>query len=631
MLLRSQIASLLIVLSITFVAMTYAVQALIVMPAFVELERQGVDRDINRCLDGLAREIDNLSNIANDWSAWDDSYQYVQDRNETFAKGNLVDEAFSSTHINLICIIDNERKLAWGESRDMKTLELIDVPDLIESLLAESSPWTRHKNIDDVKTGIKLTSQGPILLASRPMITTKREGPIAGTVIMGRFLNAHEIASLAERTKSSLHVWAVTAEMPFDATEALRDCVSTGKTMLRTIDSRLLQAYSVVNDIEGSPAILLKVNVPRDISAQGRVSVNVATGCSIVGGAMTLLAMWATLQWRIVGPLQRMANHAVRIGKKDDLKARLGFQRGDEIGTLAREFDDMVQHLSDSRKKVLDSAHRAGMAEIASEVLHNVGNAVNSANCSVELLDERLGRSKVGGLGRAASLLREQVPNAADFFGKDPRGAKLVEYIANLSTNLQTECNENQTEVSRLRETIRHIRDAISAQQSYAGRSNFKQEVELSSLVDEALQMNQEFIRTSETKVTIDLPPLPELLLNKSKMIQVLVNLIRNAIQSMQATSSDSRILKISAQSVDESGIEIEISDTGNGFSEEVRSQLFTHGFTTRLDGNGFGLHYCANAIRESGGAISAQSHGLGLGATFRIRLPNVIPQLVAS
>jgi signal transduction histidine kinase len=341
--------------------------------------------------------------------------------------------------------------------------------------------------------------------------------------------------------------------------------------------------------------------------------------------------MWVVLQWRIVGPLQYMAAHAMRVGHHDDLKARLKLARADEIGTLAREFDQMVECLAESRKRVLDMAHRAGMAEIASEVLHNVGNAVNSANCSVEVLDERLRGSKISGLDRAVTLLHEQAPRAVEFFGQDPRGPKLIDYLVNLNDTLQQERSGNQAEVVRLQETVRHIRDAIAAQQMFAGRSDFRQEVDLSTLVEDVLRLSLEQLRVAEIQVDVDLPPLPELQLNKSKITQVLVNLVRNAIQSMQDQPSDNRRLTIAASAIEEDGIEIVVGDTGMGFGEDVRAKLFMHGFTTKPEGNGFGLHYCANAVREADGNITAQSSGPGQGALFRIRLPHVMPAALAT
>ncbi|MBM4088222.1 MAG: histidine kinase, partial [Planctomycetes bacterium] len=178
---------------------------------------------------------------------------------------------------------------------------------------------------------------------------------------------------------------------------------------------------------------------------------------------------------------------------------------------------------------------------------------------------------------------------------------------------------------------VRHIRAAIAEQQTFAGRSDFRQEVDMSALLDEVLRLNEEPLRAAEVQVAIEMPPLPELQLNKSKMSQVLVNLVRNAVQSMQGQSSDARRLTIAVRAVEDGGVEIEVRDTGVGFDDDVRSKLFTHGFTTKPEGNGFGLHYCANAVREAGGYITAQSPGPGQGATFRIGLPHVIPAPLAT
>ncbi len=628
--LRSQIATMLIALSIALVVSTYAIQVWVVMPTFTKLELQAAERNVNRCYDSLMREIDTLSNIANDWASWDDTYQYVQDRNETFASVNLVDEAFSSTKFDLICIMDNARNVVWGEARDMETLEALDVPGLFELLSAEESPLNQLRDVNDRKEGVLLTSRGPLMVASRPIVTTKRQGPVRGFIMIGRFLNDNQIDSLAQRTHNKIEIWTIPdGSLSEHAASFARKCIEHSDKEIEIVDARTMHAYTVIRDINQQPALLLRISKDRDITSQGRIAAFIATACSLVGGALTLLAMWLVLQWRIVTPLQNMAHHALCVGKQDDLKARLDSTRVDEIGTLSNEFDKMVETLADSRKKVLDVAHRAGMAEIASEVLHNVGNAVNSANCSVEVLDERLGRSKLSGLERATSLLREQAPHASEFFGNDPRAPKLIDYLCNLNETLKQECIDNRAEVDRLRDTVRHIRDAIASQQTYAGRSDFRQDVDLASLIDEVVRINQELIRATEVQVTIEVPPLPELQLNKSKMTQVLVNLVRNAIQSMQSQSSDARKLCITAVCTDETGIEITVGDTGNGFDSDVQARLFTHGFTTKADGNGFGLHYCANAVREVGGHISALSPGLGQGATFRIHIPDVLPHAV--
>ncbi len=623
---RSQIALLLLALSITFVTLTYAVQAWVVLPAFAELEREGGERSIEQCVDAIGRDIESLSHLVSDWSSWDDMYRYLEDQNKDFASCNLQKDTFGTSSINLLAIIDTSGSVVFGECRDIETLEPIEVPDFWTSLSSDALPLASATDESDRKAGIILTSNGPMLVASYPILNSKAEGPIRGTMVMGRFLTSAEVQGYADRLKLMVDIWSVhDGSLPPNAKHALTTPAGDGETRIEAIDSQTLCCYTTIDDLFDNPALLVRVTVRRDVTAQGHVSAMTATLCSVWGGVLTIALMWGALQWRIVGPISNMCVHAVRIGTTDDLKARLDLDRDDELGTLAKELDAMVASLAESRKNVLEAAHSAGMAEIASEVLHNVGNAVNSANCSIEQLEERFKKTKLVGLDRATKLLCEQAPRAAQFFGQDARGPKLIEYFASLNESLRDERLANEADLDRLRETIRHIRDAITSQQTFARSSDFRQEVELAGLVAEALLLNKDLIHLAEVTVELQIPPLPELHLNKGRLNQVLVNLIRNAVQSMQSQASDDRRLTISAGLVESTALRLDITDTGGGISAEVLAKLFTHGFTTKPDGNGFGLHYCANVIREAGGSITAESAGVGLGATFHVYLPNVL------
>ncbi len=625
--LRSQIILLLTVLSAFFVAASYGVQALVVMPAFENLEQQQAERNARRCIEAVNRDVDNLSNFVNDWAAWDDMWNYVKDHNRAFQQANLTDDTFSVAHVSFICILDERRNVVWSEARDLKTLDPIDMSAFRNSLQVEHSVYTRFERIADSRRGVELTSSGPILLASRPIVTSKREGPIRGTMIMGRFLDSSEIAGLADRMQVALQAWLVNdPQMPVDVRNHLAILRNRTGASCEAAGADTLYAYSILEDTQGEPALVFRLEMPRAITKQGLVSARIATVCGLLGGLVTLLAMGIVLQWRLISPLQQMASHAVQVGRCDDLKARLRINRRDEIGTLANELDRMVEQIAASRQKVLDTAHRAGMAEIASDVLHNVGNAMNSINCAIEFLDERLQGSKIPHLDRAAKLLREQAPRAAEFFGHDPRGQKLIDYLVDLSDALEGELHGNQADVARLQLTVRHIGDAIASQQMHAERTDFRQDVDLPSLIHDALQLNRDMLVEAHVEVDVQVPKLPDVQLNRSKMLQILVNLIRNAAQAMRPYSGENRQLRISTQLFDDGTLELVVSDTGPGFDAVVQAQLFTYGFTTKPEGHGCGLHYCANAVNEVGGSIVADSAGPGLGASFRIRIPQAGP-----
>ena len=619
--LRNRVAALLVALSIVLVAIMYAAQELVVMPAFADLERTGADRNVSRCLESMERDLESISNMANDWASWDDSYQFVIDGNEKFSDSNLVDESFSNAHLNFICFVNRERKIVWGEVRDHATLALIDVPDLFAAITAAECPLTGHKEVTDSLSGVLVTSQGPMLVASRPIITTRHTGPIRGSLIMGRFLDADEIKSLADRTQVALTSWTIGQdELPPEALRILDSKSRPDTTHIETLNRNTLYAYRVVDDVYGKQAMVWRIDVPREITHQGRVAARVATAGSLVGGAATLMVMWILLQRGVVDPLSHLVEHVVHVGKSGNLKARLNLTRTDEIGKLANEFDQMAEHLSEYRKKVLDSAHRSGMEEVASEVLHNVGNAVNSAGCCVETLRDRLSESKTAGLERAVTLLRQQAPHAAEFFSNDPRGPKLLSYLGDVNDALHQEQSDQKQDIERLFDTIRHIRDVIAAQQTYTGQAEFRQEVDITDLVDEVLLLNHDQLIANRIQVAVDVSDVPDLVLNKSKTTQVLVNLVRNAIQAMEA-SCEPRVLSISAYVIENHGVEIDVADTGHGFDQESQTKLFAHGYTTKPKGNGFGLHYCANAVHAAGGHISATSPGPGQGAVFRVRL----------
>lgn len=625
--LRNQIILLLTLLSVLFVAASYGVQALVVMPTFERLEQQQALRNAKRCIEAVNRDAENLSNFVNDWAAWDDTWNFVKDRNPSFQENNLTEDTFSVAHVNLICILDEQRNVVWCEARNLKTMELLDVSALRAKLQEPGNEYTCFKKISDSCSGIELTASGPVLLSSRPIVTSKREGPIRGTMIMGLFLDGDEIAGLAERMQVSLKAWVINdSKMPDDVRCQLADLRDREDASFQVASTELLYAYSILEDSHGEPVLIFRLEMPREITRQGLIAARIATACGLFGGLVTLFVVGCAIQYRLIRPLQQIVSHAVQVGRRDDLKARLRIQRKDEIGSLAAELDRMVEQIAASRQKVLETAHRAGMAEIASDVLHNVGNAMNSINCAVEFLDERLQASRIPHLERATKLLREQAPRAADFFGQDPRGQKLIDYLVDLSQTLEAELQDNQADVARLQLTVRHIGDAIASQQQHAERTDFRQDVNLAELIRDALQLNEEVIEEAHVEVEVRVPALPDVQLNRSKMLQILVNLIRNAVQAMRSDTVENRQLQISAQLLDDGTLDLSVSDTGPGFDAAIQSQLFTYGFTTKPEGHGCGLHYCANALNEVGGSIVAHSAGAGLGATFRIRVPQAGP-----
>jgi len=204
---KTQVTRLLAGFAVLFVALTWAVQFFIIQPSFASLEKDVARRNLLRCTDAIESDLENLSSLVRDWSAWDDTYRFVTQRDDSFRETNLMETTFSNTNTEFVCFLSHANEVLWGKCYDTSRAQYLDVPDLFSFVLAPANTLGRFESVDEVHAGIVVTSRGPMLLVSRPVTTTDRKSPISGAVIMGRFLNEERIASLAERTHLDLAVW----------------------------------------------------------------------------------------------------------------------------------------------------------------------------------------------------------------------------------------------------------------------------------------------------------------------------------------------------------------------------------------------------------------------------------------
>ena len=277
--------------------------------------------------------------------------------------------------------------------------------------------------------------------------------------------------------------------------------------------------------------------------------------------------------------------------------------------------------LENVHKQLLDASRRGGMAEIATNVLHNVGNVLNSANVSTGLIVESVKKSKVSRLARVVVLLQEHAPDLGEFITHDARGRQLPVYLAQLSELLLADQTAMVGELDLLRRNIEHIKEIVAMQQSYAKVAGVKEIINVVELVEDSLRMHEGALSRHGVEVIREFELVPTLNVEKHKILQVLVNLLRNAKHACQDSErADTRITVRVANG--EGRIKISVMDNGVGIPPENLTRIFNHGFTTRKDGHGFGLHSGALAAKEMGGSLSVQSDGPGQGAAFTLELP---------
>lgn len=273
-----------------------------------------------------------------------------------------------------------------------------------------------------------------------------------------------------------------------------------------------------------------------------------------------------------------------------------------------------------------DASRQAGMADVATSVLHNVGNVLNSVNVSASLVADRLKRSRVTSLSRVVSLLHEHQEDFGEFVANDERGKALPTYLTELSRQLNADNQSVLQELQSLRGNIDHIKDIVAMQQRYAKLGGITDVIDVHNLIEESTRITANAYERHAVKVVRRLGKLPEITVDKHKVLQILVNLLRNAKDACDGNSERERRVTIAAER-SELGVQVTISDTGSGIAPENMNRLFTHGFTTKPNGHGFGLHSGALAAKELGGVLRAESAGVGCGATFILELPLTPPE----
>ena len=290
--------------------------------------------------------------------------------------------------------------------------------------------------------------------------------------------------------------------------------------------------------------------------------------------------------------------------------------------TLEQRVERRTQQLKDAQSELMDSARQAGMAEIATNVLHNVGNVLNSVNISADLVSRKLRSSKALGLGKAMQLINAHQGDLGTFLTEDEKGKLLPGYLNQLVEAIATEQQGMSDELAQLSKSVDHIKDIVSTQQSYAGASTLLEPVNISALMDDALRMNAGALSRHHVTVVKAYAPVPEILADKHRLLLIMVNLISNAKYAMDKLSERPRQITLAVESVGDETLKISVKDDGEGIPPENMARIFTHGFTTRKEGHGFGLHSCALAAVEMNGQLSAHSDGPGLGAVFTLTIP---------
>jgi signal transduction histidine kinase len=371
----------------------------------------------------------------------------------------------------------------------------------------------------------------------------------------------------------------------------------------------------------------------------------------LVSLVLELAIMFWVLRQQISRPLLALIHATDRIST-GDFKVELDTRRQDELGQLAQAFglmadevqrreealrqanegleqrvDERTRELKDVHRQLVQVARQAGRAEVATSVLHNVGNVLNSVHTSAMLARERLVGLQVEDVGHLATLLEERRDDLSTFLTQDERGRHVMPFLNGLGQHLRKETHEAVSLLDEVGRYTEHIGTIVKLQQNYTRTPRLNEPAHLAELLEDALRINSAGLTRHEVRVERHLSPVPQVMTDKHKVLMILVNLISNAKYALDAAPSEQRCLTLRMEAPAAGRVRIAVGDNGMGIAPELLTRIFQHGFTTREDGHGFGLHSSALAAQELGGTLTAHSEGPGRGATFILELPCTPPE----
>lgn len=613
---RAKVTVLLTLLFGTLIAAQWAIQQQLILPRFVELERASARTNMQRVVLAVAREQQALGAQAADWGNWQQLWKYMRGANPGFVQASLTDVSFKTAKIDYMAVVAGDGHFSWSHgpySESGKALRLrLNGTDKLE--LA----WMQALAEGTTTGGLIATEGGVLIAAGAPILDGFGRGPARGMVIMGRLLNRAELLRLGTQAQVAMDMRPWGQDHAADAQLMAAERVSNERLNESPNATRIERAFT---NLSGTPLLTLGITVPRNISHSGAEAVRYSTRMLGVAAFIVLIALLLLLGRIVLTPLASVTDHAQRIAAADDLSARLDYRRRDELGTLARAFDDMVERLDRSRRALIDRSFESGAAENASGVLHNLGNAVTPLAVNIAGLQQQLAATPVDDLQLALDELHSGAPDAE-------RRNDLQQFVQLSAGEMAHSLRRGAERLRQITTQTDVIQAVLTEQRKHPRSGPIMQTMALTSLIAGSLE---QIAPVHRARLDLELAPeiarLGPLSLPGTTLGMVLQNLAQNAAEATALTEPARTRLRFEAQLSDWNGQQalcIRVSDDAAGVAPEDLPKLFRKGYSTKSQAtnSGLGLHWCANTLHALGGRITAHSDGPGRGTCFEIFLP---------
>jgi signal transduction histidine kinase len=535
------------------------------------------------------------------------------------------------------------------------------LPAEIPSRFDNAIPKESHADFEIIDGSLCITAQTPVIGKDYNALTDKMEPKQVGILITIQKLDDAFVNAISELSGTQINIFnrdgLIVGTHPAytgfktNRSEKYSASVSTYSPEYDLNDIKIAKDsfYQAAMPIcTGSKCIatIISLYSKQDANAYTAQIIKMMSAVYFVGLFLMAPVVIFMIMRSVIKPIEKMSVVIRNITQTKDFNQTLDIESQDEIGDLANTFNQMIEDLSrtttsidklnkeiaerlqkekelrEIQEELIEASRRAGMAEVATDVLHNVGNVLNSVNVSATLITETLASSEIPNLRKVADMIEAHQQDLNTFFTHDAKGRCVPSYLIKATKLLVNEQQDVVAKLGSLTEDVNHIKSIIRMQQEYAKVAGVEVTTTVDDLVEDAIRINQAALGRHNIQLIRDYADLGNVSIDKQRVIQILVNLISNAKYALSENQNRPKILKIRSYRQDEKYLRIDVTDNGTGIPKENLTKIFRHGFTTKKNGHGFGLHSGSLAAKEMKGSLTAHSDGVGQGATFTLELP---------